>query len=135
MRLNVDNPNSAIPKPHRNNFTLKWWISATCMQIQDVNYLFHQNHLQIQNIHHIPQNIPHFLKFAPTDISWNDNQMKPNHLYIFIDAAIYYNNDDPDPKSHIYGYGGGGITIFYNNKIIKSWINTITTAHISIPWK
>ena len=94
--------------------------------------LTYNNHLKISKQHYIPPNIPDCIKFVPFDNQWRDDKMNDTDIYIFTDAAIYYNEDNPDPQSHIYGYGGGAVVVYHKHKQIQKWIYPVTSrTHIN----
>ena len=57
--------------------------------------------LNITSIHYVPKPIPSFIKFVPFSNMWNDQMIKMNELYIFIDASVNYSKNDNDPRSNI----------------------------------
>ena len=127
-----DNPLGTFTKYNKYNISLRWYISALSLNIQDTNIMHIGHILKISSTHYIPPTIPSNIKFISFDIPWNDKQMNQTDVYTFIDGSVYYNNDDHDPRSRVYGTGGGAITMYYQHRQIKPWIYPITSrTHIN----
>ena len=108
---------------------MRWYLSAIKLRIQDTSTINQQPFLPNTPIQHVPHDIPQFIHFIPFNKPWNDEDVKSSELYAFIDASVHYMDDNPDPRSHIYGNGGGAVTIYYNYQLIHSWMYPISTRN------
>ena len=132
ITFNPDNPTSTLNKYNRYNFTLHWYITAKRYNISDINMMQYGQILPINSLHYVPPDIPKWIQFVPYTNEWHDCQMNDKDLYIFTDAAIYYEDDNPDPNSKIHGYGGGAVVAYHKHKEIKKWLYPVTSrSHIN----
>lgn len=130
-----EKPMKGVQKKEKYNPFLRWYISSKVLETNDAKLFQEKQFVCTHDINFIPDPLPEFIKIQSFDMEWNDEQMSDerNELYCFIDGAVYFEDIDSNPRSNIYGYGGGAISIYYNKELVKAIIYPSSTrTHINV---
>ncbi len=116
--INPKDPWYQIPRKYRKSPIFQAFIAAKILNNDDIKYLKKGRFLRINNIHFNHNKLPDFITYNKTP--WDDQELDPNDLTIFIDGSIRFLNKDN--RSHIYGHGGAGLVVYHHNEIVMEQI-------------
>ena len=127
-----EDPFCTLSKQQRLKPSMIWYLTARKLNLDDVMLRNNGRFLQIPPIYHIPTDLPDFIHFDHVQTEWKDSDMNDKDLYIFIDGSVYFDQNNYDPRSHIYGMGGAAMIIYYQHKHLTTILSPISTrTHIN----
>ena len=74
-------PLLGLKKYHKYDSTMRWFIAAIKLGINDIDTINYGQHLPITPYHHIRYDIPTIINIIPFDKPWNDNDMNKKHMH------------------------------------------------------
>ncbi len=120
-----------FPKKVKYDLLWIWYHDAVRIKTMDSAMYYKGNYVERREYPYIPDEIPKCIQFIPFEQKWMDNMMKKGIIYFVVDGSVYFH--DKDPKSHIYGYGGCALSIYYNNnKIDEILLPKSIRTHINV---